>query len=243
MPAYSAKTTREKLAAQAKADSDAIAKIQNDPNLTEDGRRVLMAPIMERASKRYEAVLHDVETLVAEARAAYERAQPRDAQGRAAFAKPERAAALRSLAAGSSTPELQRLASLAATERDFAAAHGIRLGIADRAVTSSPNEAADLEAILATLDTIAPSDRERATADYVATKIEHARLVIGGPLNDMGLSEVTRDPSRVIHRMREAASIEQDGRVKYFGDVETTRLQILAGTVEAPSDAPAEVAA
>lgn len=233
MPAYTAKIARETFAAWAKTDAAEVARIQNDKNLTEDGRRNLLMPILERATKRHEEVVKKVAEFVEKSKADYERARPRAAQARAAFAKPERAAAVRSMLAGASVDELQRHTALALDGRDFAAAHGIRMAIIDRSATQPFAAETDLAPIIASLDAIAPPDAENTLADFVATKMELAHLIIGGPLEDRGLDELKRDPASVITRIRAAASVEDEGRIKYFGDDETRRLQILAGTVEA----------
>jgi hypothetical protein len=228
--ALKARGIRSRFFTEADKDREELRAIEKDERLTAAARSEAISTINWRAKARYGERAERARKVLLEARADYDRFSPRSAQTSAAMAKPERAAAIKSMATGASMADLLNLAKLTAETKDLAGAHGLRLALAG-VLPADRSQEVELGKVHAVLDTIAPAEGEAARADYLAAKIEYQRLLDAGPLNDPA-SFITEDPAGALTRMRTFEAMDPaDGTLRNLTDADRTRFQELAGTL------------
>jgi len=168
---------RIQIARDTRSQVGALNAILLDPDLSPEAKHRKAAPLRAALRTTVEDAKRNAMTEVEHARHAAIRTQPSAARRAEAFAKPERAIALRTLLEQVQSAELHQFATMAVDEKDLAAAYAIGEILAKRAPDMSPT---DVQAIRDTLDGPFAAAQAAARADFFVAHAEALRLTEEG---------------------------------------------------------------
>lgn len=192
-------------------------------------------PLLATIDQKYWALRRQAMETVEAARAKYIENLPAAHFARAAFKNPERAAAIRSLATGASDEQLDELIKLAVSQKDLAAAHGLRgtIGQSLQAVgDGNPGTTKRYAAMVNALDGIVTEQTKASLAELVAAQHVALMMEAGGPEG----SSYFMDPVKLLAVSRESSIVPTDttGGTRSYREEEVDELLALADVSRVP---------